>query len=154
MIARLLTPHRRCSALLLMLPLAVVLAAGCGDGRPQRFPVSGTVVVDGKPLTKGVVRFVPDGSRPATGKVLEDGRFAMTTFGGADGVMPGKHRVEIFAIEQLGPNKRQWLVPKKYSSYTTSGLEYTIDEPADDLTIELSWDGKEPLLEVFEDEGI
>ena len=55
---------------------ALILAAtGCGDGRPERVPVAGVVLIDGEPLTSGNIKFVPKDGRPSAGKIGPDGRF-------------------------------------------------------------------------------
>ncbi len=51
-------------SLILLTTLSVVVLPGCGDGRPTRVPISGQVLIDGKPLTTGAVRLVPAGARP------------------------------------------------------------------------------------------
>ena len=81
----------RISRSLFAVALLAVLSAGCGD---QLRPVSGTVMVDGKPAMAGVrVMFAPVGkSRVAEGVVGADGSFAMKTFS-KPGVMAGDYRV-------------------------------------------------------------
>lgn len=131
-------------------PLALIAAAaltGCSDGRPQRVPVSGQVLIDGEPLTMGIVQFVPNGTRPAAGKIDAEGRFTLTSFDGGDGVVLGKHRVMVAAKEMIGESKAKWHAPPKYADFRNSGLEYEITEPTDDLTIELTWDGGKPFVE-------
>jgi hypothetical protein len=120
---------------------------GCGDGRPERLPVSGQVLIDGQPLTYGYIRFVPEGARPSGGKLDEQGRFTLSCYGENDGIIPGVHRVEVDASESISSKKIKWHTPKKYFRYTTSGLEQTITEPTDSLVIELTWDGGKPFVE-------
>jgi hypothetical protein len=127
--------------------LAAATLAGCGDGRPKRVPVSGTVLIDGKPLTYGFVRFLPKGARPATAQIDKDGRFSLSCFGDNDGVVEGTHAVVVVAAEQLGGNAQRWHAPKKYVDPQTSGLTETIDGPRDDLVIELTWSGGKPYVE-------
>ena len=119
----------------------VVLVAGCSDGRPKRVPVSGQVLIDGKPLTSGAVRFIPSSGRPSVGSIDSDGKFTLGCFDRADGVIPGTLRVEVNATESIDDNTTKWLAPKKYASVETSGLSETIESPTDSLTINLSWDG-------------
>lgn len=123
------------------------LCVGCGDGRPARVTVSGHVLIDGKPLNQGNIKFVPEGARPSAGTVAEDGSFTLTCYDGNDGVVPGKHRVQISASEILDRSKVKWWAPKKYSDFRKSGLTFKISEPIDDLKIELTWDGGKPFVE-------
>src|SRR5689334_12282719 len=60
----------------------VLLIAGCGDERPRRVAVSGTVLIDGKPLTYGDLKFVPEGARPSYGKLDSNGHFTLSCYDG------------------------------------------------------------------------
>jgi hypothetical protein len=77
--------------------VVLLMVAGCDDGRPTRVPIAGTVLVDGKPLTVGDVKFVPQGARPSAGRIGADGRFRLTCYDGGDGAVLGKHRVQVSA---------------------------------------------------------
>jgi hypothetical protein len=78
--------------------LCVLVAfCGCGDGRPTRVPVSGVVLIDGQPLSRGNIKFVPEQGRPSAGKIDQDGRFTLTCYDGSDGAILGKHRIQIAA---------------------------------------------------------
>jgi hypothetical protein len=136
----------------LAISAAFVLATvvGCGDGRPKRVPVSGQVLIDGKPLSFGYVGFVPENHRASVAKLDDQGRFTMNCFDEGDGVVVGKHAVEIIAREPIGEDKLKWHAPKKYSSIETSGLVEQITTPTDSLTIKLTWDGQPgPFIEVI-----
>ncbi|MBA3482591.1 MAG: hypothetical protein H0T51_12320 [Pirellulales bacterium] len=110
-------------------------------------PVAGIVTIDGRPLTEGNIKFVPDGGRPSSGKIEPNGRFVLTCYDGADGAIPGTHRVAISASKILSESKMQWLAPRKYADFRTSDLKYDINEPTDNLAIELTWDGGKPFVE-------
>ncbi|MBX3432241.1 MAG: hypothetical protein KF847_02720 [Pirellulales bacterium] len=127
--------------------VAAFAVVGCGDGRPERVRVAGTVTIDGQPLTHGNIKFVPAGARPSAGKLDATGRFTMTCFDGDDGVVRGRHRVAISASKILSESKIQWFAPKKYADFRTSGVEFEIDQPTEDLKIELTWDGGKPFVE-------
>ena len=135
-----------------VLLLALIAILGCGDGRPARVLVTGNVVIDGKPLKYGSVRFIPSGARPSRGSLDQNGRFTLTCFDPNDGVVPGIHRVEVAGCEELGPSKIFWHAPKKYADANTSGLTKEISEPTDSLVIELTWDGAKPFLQTFEND--
>jgi hypothetical protein len=85
--------------------LAGVLVAltGCGSSEPvwPRGAVKGTVVVDGKPLPKGEVRFVPLGETPGpkTSVPVVDGKFEMDK---VNGPVVGHHRIEIESTDDGG----------------------------------------------------
>jgi hypothetical protein len=119
----------------------VVAIEGCGDGRPRRVAVSGQVLIDGKPLTYGDVKFVPEGARPSSGKLDPNGRFTLTCYDGDDGVVPGLHRVGVSASE-IKREQTTWHAPIKYANFRTSGITVQIDKPTDSLVIELASDGR------------
>jgi hypothetical protein len=118
---------------------SLIFSVGCGDGRPERVPVSGIVTIDGKPLVEGNIKFVPEVGRPSAGVVEQDGRFKLTCYDGNDGAIPGKHRVQVSASRILNGAKVQWFAPPHYADFRRSGLEVEITKPRDDLVIELTW---------------
>jgi len=127
--------------------LVIMTVLGCSDGRPRRAPVSGQVLIDGKPLAYGSIRFMPVGARPAMAKIGPDGRFTLKTFKDGDGAVLGTHTVTITANEYLSETSCRWHAPKKYANPKASGLTETIDGPTDSLVIELTWDGGKPFVE-------
>jgi hypothetical protein len=120
---------------------------GCSDGLPERVPISGTVMIDGKPLTCGSIMVIPQGERPAGSSISADGRFTLTSYRLNDGVVPGTHKVSIQATQHLNERDTRWLTPKKYGNPATSGLTVTITEATDNLIINLTWEGKKPFVE-------
>jgi hypothetical protein len=104
-------------------------------------PVSGQVLIDGKPLTFGDLQFVPKGSRPSYGKLDSNGRFKLACYGVDDGVVPGLHRVGISGSEVI-QGQTVWHAPIKYANFRTSGITVQIDGPTDSLSIELGSDGR------------
>ncbi|MBN2578519.1 MAG: hypothetical protein JXB10_05960 [Pirellulales bacterium] len=133
--------NRRWSLLPACLALGLMPFAGCSDGRPKRVPVSGRVLIDGRPLEAGFIRMVPRGNRPAEGELDADGRFVLGTFEENDGCVPGKHRVQVVANKNISPTALKWYAPKKYMSTATSGLEIEVVGPRDDVEIHLTWKG-------------
>lgn len=136
---------------LVCLVVVFVTLPGCGDGRPKRVPVSGTVLIDGKPLAHGFVRFHPQGGRPATSELDDQGHFILTCFEKNDGVTPGNHPVSVTAFEAVGSKSMRWHAPKKYMSPKTSGLTQNIEGPTDSVKIELTWAGGKPFVERIEE---
>ena len=118
--------------------LLLVLLAGCDD-RPTRVPVSGIVTIDGQPLDRGNIKFVPQNGRPSAGKIGEDGRFTLTCYDGNDGVLLGTHRVQVAANRIISDSKIEWFAPPKYADFRTSEISVEVTEPVDDLKIELAW---------------
>lgn len=120
------------------------LSSGCQKHQTyEKVSVSGRVLVDGSPLTIGYVRFIPtSGGRPAVANVGADGRFDF----GDQGVVVGKHRIEVVASEQVGATGYRWHAPAKYASYATSGLEQEIAQPTSNLSLNLIGDGAKPTV--------
>ena len=133
-------------SLLCVLSITSILI-GCGDGHPPRKQISGQVLIDGKPLTFGFIRFVSNHGRPASAELDDEGKFTLSSYGEYDGVVPGEHRVEVNAGEWLGDSERKWHAPPKYFSYRTSGLTQEITEANDSMVINLTWDGGKPFVE-------
>jgi hypothetical protein len=133
--------------IVLLLALCIV-ADGCGEGYPERVPVSGIVLIDGKPLTTGSVRFTPVGSRPATGMLDANGHFTLSTFNPGEGCVNGTHTLTVHAADSVEEFTLRWNTPKKYAAADTSGISKTIDRPTDSLQIELTWGGQHgPFIE-------
>lgn len=131
------------SFLALALCLGLSLA-GCGGS--SLIPVSGTVLVDGKPLTgaAGAVMFVPvKGGTSAAGSLQKDGTFKMAT-GAAPGLAPGEYQVGVTAMTPTVPKPGssepeeipKQLIPPRYADPTSSGLKFTISS-AENLEIKL-----------------
>lgn len=119
--------------------------AGC-DNRPRRVPVSGRVLIDGKPLSKGVIQVFPAHDRMA-GSEIRDGQFTLFTYEENDGCVLGKHPVAVIGRETRSPMTFLWLAPKKYIDPTTSGLEIDVPGPRNDVEIRLTWGGGKPFIE-------
>ncbi len=129
-----------------LMVLVAGLLIGCGDsGHEETASVTGTVTLEGTPVTKGSITFYPPKGRPAMGSIQSDGTYSLTTFDQDDGALLGNHRVTITAketvggpptpasledeIKQAGKTSPQslakvvWLVPQEYSNRKTSKLE-------------------------------
>jgi len=81
--------------------LVLLTTTGCGGG-PKYVPVSGVVLLDGKPYGKAVVSFQPLGTsenpnpgRGSSAYTDENGRFVLKSDDGTDGAVVGKHIVRI-----------------------------------------------------------
>jgi hypothetical protein len=88
-------------------PLALAGLLGCGFGGQVRLvPVKGTVTLDGKPLAKATVSFLPNPQNAAQtpgGDVTgPDGEFA-AIYEGRTGLAPGKYKVLVAASRDLPP---------------------------------------------------
>ena len=111
------------------------LAFGCrDDGRLPTYPVAGQVNwSDDAPFVGGADAFVVfesiEHGVTATGVVSEDGGFEVGTYEPGDGAVEGRHRVSLSPPTPGGdPDKggRKVLLPPRYRSLETSGLEATV----------------------------
>jgi hypothetical protein len=149
-VSKLSKPNRKS---LVVFSFLVFMIAGCGDGRPTRVPVSGQVLIDGKPLSRGRIFFASAVGRPSQGRLDQEGRFRLSCYEENDGALLGTHRVTIIAAEPLSPTKTRWLAPKKLTDERTSGLTQEITGPTENLMINISWDGGHEFVEVEEAAG-
>lgn len=138
---------------------AVALAAGCAKRLPPVVPVEGTVLVDGKPLPKAVVTFMPlldefGAESNSTAVTDENGRFVLTCrYNDLPGAVVGRHVV--FVNEpplpaELRKSQDSRLVdtyraklgnrpiPPQYTSATASPLRQEVKAGAGPITIELT----------------
>lgn len=85
--------------LLIGASLLLFLNAGCGgnDG-PQRIAVSGTVTLDGTPMSFGLIRFIPRDEKAGPGAMAQivGGEYKFDT---ENGPVVGTHRIEIEATD-------------------------------------------------------
>ena len=123
--------------------LAILLfCAGCGDdGRPARYPVSGTLrAKDGKPLAHSTIMFrSADGKFIARARVLPDASFQLTTYDKYDGAVAGTQRVQIMPFRHAD-GSLGIPVRRKYLQYDTSELEFEVSAEEDnhfDIMVEL-----------------
>lgn len=114
-----------------------IFVTGCGGGGPSMGRVSGTVKLDGKPLTKGTVTFIAtDGKNPnATGAIDSSGKYTLQTTEPGDGAVVGSYKVAISDTDTAALNTampgmpapvQKSAVPKSYLDAGTSGLTATV----------------------------
>ena len=125
----------------------VTCATGCSGNPAPTYPVRGTVRLDGKPLARGTVLFEPAAPGPdgkvhsARATIGPDGSYRLSTFGEHDGAVAGRHRAVVLASsvnpENTGGTPEP-VLPVKYASTRTSGLEYEVKPETDTIDIELT----------------
>jgi hypothetical protein len=77
--------------------LHCALLAGCGPGGPPLSEVTGKVTVDGKPVPRAEIAFVPEaaGGSPSLGKTDAVGKYRLAFTQDRYGALIGKHQVTI-----------------------------------------------------------
>jgi len=84
--------------------MILMTAVGCGGEAVKDHPrvsVSGTVTLDGKPLDKAVILFIPfpDVAGPTASAGISEGKFQLST---ETGPVAGRHRVQIESTDTGG----------------------------------------------------
>lgn len=131
---------KRSQTFIVLSALAWGACAGCGSAgggaaATTLIPVKGKVTYKGNALTKGRVKFEPDGfGRNAYGKIQSDGTFTLTTDKEGDGAIAGHHRV---AVTETGIKSPKDALAKKYASVASSGLTADVDVSNTEFTFDL-----------------
>lgn len=81
-----------------LLAVVLMMCPGCGgNSGPELAEVTGTVTLDGQPLPRINLQFVPDtpGGSPSYGGTNADGQYRLAFSQDQTGAMLGRHRVDI-----------------------------------------------------------
>jgi hypothetical protein len=136
--------HRELGRVRWLCGLVVAIGAGlAGCRNSDRLPVlevyevKGKVLLaDGKPLTSGLVSFVPKGDLAVTpsGVIGSDGTFSLVTGGSGAGAPPGEYKVRVEAPQfQAVKKSRKPAFPFKYTDEDSSGVVITVRAAANHL---------------------
>ncbi len=99
------TPLRRWSVLACLL-----LLSGCGDGKPRRYEISGTVRLQGQPLDEGSIQFVAKSPEASpSGAPIERGAYRVPK---SHGLTSGIYEVRISSGER-GTDIRKEMDPEQ-----------------------------------------
>lgn len=164
--------HIVCRTVLVCL-FAILLgvSSGCGKKGPPTQYIEGVVTLDGKPVEKALVGFIPtqsaDMSNPnnlnvpliATGNSDADGKFRISAVQGGKigrGTTVGEYRVMIVKKEMTnipvgqkgkptpvmkGPPKFRYVVPKVFEDPNKSGIVVTVKKGTNKFDFALKSDG-------------
>jgi hypothetical protein len=121
---------------------------GCNASKHEILvPVSGTIKVDGKPLTVGWITFYPDeaagntSSRLPLAQIAKDGTYELTT-NSKPGALPGFYKVVVVAThdeipvrpkfnEDGKPRQPKWLTHEKYTRPQSTDVQFeVVEQPA------------------------
>ncbi len=116
----------------LLLTILVCLSVACQNGpaQPKKHAVSGTVTLDGKPLSEtGMIYFKTIATGDIDAMEIKDGKFSGSA-------IPGERRVEIVVyrvtMQDLNGMKgevKENLIPPRYNSETTLTAKVTPEGP-------------------------
>ena len=117
---------------LAVLTIVLLSGFGCGgDSENAGPPASGTITVDGSPITEGTINFYPTGDGSSALATIEsNGSFSVITAASSAGIAPGEYKVvvESWEIEPVMDDEGEVVeegtsrVPMKYTSEETSDL--------------------------------
>ena len=144
---------------IIILALSLMVIVGCNSSEPELVPVTGTVLLDGKPLPHAEVRYIPilKNSRPETnaiGITDENGSFTMTT-NGQPGAVVAEMRVTVTEgplpegsreptpeakrlLDQHNRSLKNRPIPERYRNLVESSLKVTITPENNVHTLKLT----------------
>lgn len=113
----------------------VLLLTGCGEAvgpakLPETVPFSGVVKIDGAPMNRGIITFIPksDGGYNAVGFVNEKGEYKLKTSVGeleGDGAAPGDYKVTISRFVKPSGEPQDPSVPAEIPGKESIPLAYS-----------------------------
>ena len=114
----------------------VLLSTGCGGA--SRGYVSGTVTLDGQPLSDATVEFQPDSGTPSYGETNGSGRYTLALSADEEGAVLGMHtiRVSTFRVTAKEDGSRQTIpeqVPDRFNANSTMKREVTAGRQTIDI---------------------
>lgn len=151
-------------AVSVLLTVGIVLTGCSNSSRPSTYRVTGTVIMQGKPVAGAVITFVPTSNEGEAASAITDseGKYALTTWRAGDGARPGEYRVKVSKQEQttVDPSKMvknlsieeeqkiyveskklpppaKSLIPSKYQDESSSGLSHTVPKGSSTFDIEI-----------------
>jgi hypothetical protein len=122
----------------------MTIAAGCNRNGLDLVDVEGVVKFDGAPLAGAGVVFVPSQGLPAMDITDENGEFTLVT-ANQPGALVGEYQVAVSKIKTteipqpygFPEYKTEYLIPRKYSQATTSGLTATVEDDGEYFEFDL-----------------
>lgn len=139
---------------LLLLLAMLLVTAGCSNGQLPTYEVRGQLKFEDGTVPKfGDIEFYnAEHKINARGKINRDGSFTVSTYSENDGAVAGKHQVMVmqqaghYLMSQMDqPIKHDHgkLISTLYFDYRTSGIEVTIKEVVNEVTITLELEPKQ-----------
>jgi hypothetical protein len=126
--------------------VGLLVVTSCEPGPPKVYPVKGIIVNKGKGSVKDVVGYnvqlqsMTDPTEMPGGTVGEDGTFVLyTRWGGkvVEGAKAGTYKAWLEQAPLEGRKPPPPVIPVRYTNADTSGLEFTIEPRANEITIEI-----------------
>jgi hypothetical protein len=132
---------------------ALALALGCEGGDSALVPVSGRVLLEGRPPGPAVITFTPTGETAGSGAVggLDgDGRFTLTDVRGEPGAHPGQYKLSLYPTPEAATGNvptnvvstGSTSIPAIYLNASTSTLTATVPPTGGTIEVELTATGE------------
>ena len=140
-----------CPRRLLVLTATLFSLLGCDSGLPKVYPVKGKVVSKGKGSVRDLAGYnvqfqsVNDPAELPGGSIEEDGTFTVyTRVGGRviPGAKEGTYQACVLQPPVEGGKPPPLVIPKRYTKFETSNLQFTIKPGQNDITIEIDRDSQ------------
>lgn len=134
--------------------LVLIGLSGCGRGNVSLSEVTGTVRMNGKPVTDASVVFRPlDKGRPSLGVTDGEGKYRLKYAEGKWGALAGKHKISVSTlvepdsdssdpVKQAGKPER---IPTDYNTYTSLEAEV---RPGEKEVLDIEMEGEEIVAQV------
>ena len=121
----------------------IITLSGCGGMYDSS--VSGVVTLDGSPLPRGTVCYIPTSAGPrAYGLILSDGSYYMK-IGTEKGLPSGEYQVTVVSKEEsipttpgMPPKPGKSITPPWYHTPRSSNLNQTVEAGSNEINLELS----------------
>jgi hypothetical protein len=115
--------------------VVLVLCVGCSSGTVT-YSTSGTVTLDGVPVSKGHITFYPaDKSGDASSGKIEDGKYSLKTSAGAKRVEIIANRPVPAKTDALGMPLVEQYIPEKYNTKSTITIEVSAQHTNHDFPL-------------------
>jgi hypothetical protein len=119
--------------------IAIAITAGCGSNTAS---VTGSVTIDGTPVTSGRVVFHKEGQAPAIANINDDGTFELS-IGSSKGIQPGHYKVTVASYEIGTPGRpgdpppAKLITPRQYMDLGTTPLASDIGTGQNEVALQL-----------------
>ncbi|QDV71091.1 hypothetical protein Poly24_48240 [Rosistilla carotiformis] len=129
----------------LSLPVAIlaICCLGCSEDGPELGAVTGTVTLDGQPLSGALVTLAPESGRSSSGRTDEAGHYELKFTFDRAGAHVGSHLVRITTAGNPESEARsEEKLPARYNSETE--LKAQVESGSNQLDFELTSGGAPP----------
>ena len=131
----------------------LLLFSGCFGGNSDLGSVTGTITIDGEPISYANVTFMPVQGRASIGRTDENGVYKLVYTVGQEGALIGNHKVIVRTKVVKEPNYgekgaetkdpvrlkgRKELLPKKYCDRNSTELTATVESGSNTIDFDLT----------------